>query len=329
MAVPGPAASLPSLAVVALGSIALALVPGCGDAPPATSQGYVEGEFVYVAAPHAGALKALSVQRGAQVEAGAALFAVDSAAEAAAVDEATQRLAQARAQLADAGTGLRQPELEAIEAQLAQARSALALRQGELARQEELAHTPAAIAAQELDRARAARDQARARVAQLEAELATGRLGARSAQVAAAAANVAALEAALARAAWDLAQQRQAAPQAGLVFDTLYREGEWVAAGRPVVALLPPRNRKVRTFVREAQAAAIHPGDPVSVAIDGLGAPLAGTVGFVSPQAEFTPPVIYSRESRDKLVFMVEIGFPPEVAAGLHPGQPVDVRFAR
>jgi HlyD family secretion protein len=138
---------------------------------------------------------------------------------------------------------------------------------------------------------------------------------------------VRALEAALAKAEWDLSQKRQTAPQAGLVFDTLYREGEWVAAGRPVVALLPPPNIKVRAFLPETQIGAIHPGDRVQVMVDGVGEPFIGKVSYISPQAEYTPPVIYSQESRDKLVFMIEAVFDPTTAANLHPGQPVDVRF--
>jgi HlyD family secretion protein len=50
-------------------------------------------------------------------------------------------------------------------------------------------------------------------------------------------------------------------------------------------------------------------------------------VSFISPQAEYTPPVLYSQENRYKLVFLVELVFEPGPAAGLHPGQPVDVQF--
>jgi HlyD family secretion protein len=64
----------------------------------------------------------------------------------------------------------------------------------------------------------------------------------------------------------------------------------------------------------------------MEVSLDGANAPVVGTVSFVSPEAEYTPPVIYSRESRSKLVFMIELRFEPDVAAKLHPGQPVDVR---
>ena len=135
-----------------------------------------------------------------------------------------------------------------------------------------------------------------------------------------------ALEAALAQAEWSLSQKRQAAPLAGLVFDTIFQQGEWVPAGRPVIALLPPANMKVRAFVPQARVSTIRLGANARVFADGAGE-FAGKVSFISPQAEFTPPVIYSQESRGKLVFMVEIVFDPATAAKLHPGQPVDVQF--
>ncbi|HEY8506536.1 MAG TPA: HlyD family efflux transporter periplasmic adaptor subunit, partial [Gemmataceae bacterium] len=308
-------------AAAALGGLA-----GCAPAENGRVQGYVEGEFVYVASPQPGELEYLYVRRGARVEAGEPLFALEEEPERAARDEARRRLAQARANLEDAKKGKRPSEIEAIEAQLRQAQAALALSESELARLQRL-HPTGAATVEELDRARSGRNQDAARVLQLEAELKTARLGARQDQIEAAEAEVRAREAALARAEWNLAQKRQAAPQAGLVFDTLYREGEWVSAGRPVVALLPPANVKVRAFVPEARVATVQVGDPVRVTADGLPEPFTGTVSFISPRAEFTPPVIYSRESRGKLVFMTEIVFDPETAARLHPGQPVDVEF--
>lgn len=174
---------------------------------------------------------------------------------------------------------------------------------------------------------RSVRDQDRQRVSQLEAELGTARLGSRSDQIAAAEASMRAVEAVLTRSEWDLAQKRQTAPEAGLVFDTLYRKGEWIVAGRPAVVLLPPQNIKVRAFVPQPLISAIHQGDRVQVTVDGRKAPFFGTVHFVSPQAEYTPPVIYSKENRQKLVYMVELAFDQATAVQLHPGQPVDVRF--
>src|SRR5581483_1456993 len=223
--------------------------------------------------------------------------------------------------------GKRPTEIEAIEAQLKQARAALALAERDYVRQSNLQKTPGAAVESEVDRARSARDHARQRVTELEAELETARLGSRADQIEAAEANVRALEAMLAKADWDLSQKRQAASKAGLVFDTLYREGEWVPAGRPVVALLPPENIKVRAFVPETRIGGLHPGDPAQVTLDGTTEVFNGTISYISPKAEYTPPVIYSQGSRDKLVFMVEAVFDPATAAKLNPGQPVDVRF--
>ena len=310
-----------------LGLAALACWTGCGRPDANRLQGYVEGEFVYVASPLAGALESLRVRRGVQVSQGDELFGLENGLEKAARDEAERRLAQARANLEDLKKGRRPSEIQSIEAQLLQARAALGLSEKELARQQELLRSPGATAVQDVDRARTAREQDAQRVAQLEADLQTARLGARADQIAAAEAEVRAREAALARADWELTQKRQFASQAGLVFDTLYREGEWVAAGRPVVALLPPQNIKVRVFVPETRVGSLHPGDRVQVTVDGVSERFAGNISYISPRAEYTPPVLYSRENRAKLVFLIEAVFEPKTAVNLHPGQPVDVQL--
>jgi HlyD family secretion protein len=307
---------------------ALMLIACAGCKQPDTDkvQGYVEGEYVYVAAPYSGALESLSVQRGAQVSAKDPLFALDASPEQSLRDEAQRKVIQAQATLEDLRKGRRPTEIEALEAQLTQAKASLVRSEAEFVRLSESSRSGAA-APDDVDRARAARDQDRAKVAQAEADLKTARLGSRYDQIVAAEANVTALEAALAKAEWDLSQKRQFAPQNALVFDTLYREGEWVAAGKPVVVLLPPQNIKVRAFVPETRVGGIKPGAKAEVFVDGAPEPFVGRVSYISPRAEYTPPVIYSRESRSKLVFMVEMTFDPATAAKLHPGQPVDVRF--
>ena len=318
-----------SLFIVMVSSVTLIFcVSGCRRTPAVsgTVQGYVEGEFVYVSAPLSGKLETLHVQRGSRVNVGGPLFEQDNIQEKTSRDEIKLRLVQLRAQLADAKKGKRPSEIESSTAQLNLARTALQFSDKELTRQEKLFATNI-VAAQEVDRIRSLRDQDRQRVAQLEAELGTARLGARSDQIAAIEASIRALEAVRARSEWDLDQKRQTAPVAGLVFDTLYRKGEWIASGRPAVVLLPPQNIKVRAFVPQPLVAAIHQGDKALVVVDGAGSPFSGTVIFVSPQAEYTPPVIYSRENRQKLVYMVELGFDQATAVQLHPGQPVDVRF--
>lgn len=319
----------PYLSKVLIGISAVAAAffnAGCSRTQSNRVQGYVEGEYVYVATPNAGALQSLKVSRGTCVHVGDLLFTLDDEPERAARDEAARRVSQARSNLQDAKKGLRPSEIESLEAQLKQARAALKLSEAQLKRQEQLAGT-FATSAEDLNRAQATRDQDRHRIDQLEADLKTGRLGSRPDQILAAEANVRALESALAKAEWDLAQKSQTAPRPGLVFDTLYYPGEWVTAGRPVVALLPPENVKVRAFVPESRVGTIQVGSEARAFIDGVADPVVGKVSFISPRAEFTPPVIYSRESRDKLVFLVELRFDPKTAASLHPGQPVDIEF--
>jgi HlyD family secretion protein len=307
--------------------IALAILIGCNKAPSDLVQGYVEGEYVYVASPYGGALATLSVRRGTQVVAGDALFTLEHISEKAVRDEAERKLSQARANLQDRRKGKRPSEIASLQAQLQQAQAALQLSLREMARQEGLAAVPGAAVELEVDRARSARDQNQQRVSQLEADLRTALLGSRRDQVVAAEAEVRAKEAALAKAEWDFAQKRQAAPKSGFVFDTLYREGEWVPAGRPVVVLLPPDHIKVRAFVSQVKLGSIKLGDPVHVTVDGVPGSISGQVSYMSPKAEYTPPMLYSQGSRDKLVFMIEVLFDQTIAMNLHPGQPVDVQF--
>jgi HlyD family secretion protein len=306
--------------------VALCVLTGCGPSESNRVEGYVEGEFVYVSSPIAGPLETLDVTWGDKVKAGDPLFALDAMPEKAARDEAARKVAQACADWEDLKKGKRPSEIDSIKAQLGQALAALTVSQEELARQQRLAASQA-TAQQDLQQALSTRNQNRERAAQLQADLTTAQLPARPDQVAAAEANVYAAEAALAQAEWNLAQKRQAAPQAGVVIDLLYWPGEMVAANRPVVMLLPPENVKVRAFVSQTRLGGIHVGQTVRAFADGAPAPYGGHVTFISPQAEYTPPVIYSRESRAKLVFMIEARFDPATAAKMHPGQPVDVEF--
>jgi HlyD family secretion protein len=135
------------------------------------------------------------------------------------------------------------------------------------------------------------------------------------------------VEAALARARWAVEQKTQSAPTAGRIQDTLYRPGEFVPAGSPVLVLLPPENIKTRFFVPETELSSVKVGQLISVSFDGATAPLRATINYVSAQPEFTPPVIYSQQTRAKLVFLVEAAFAPADAVKLHPGQPVEVRL--
>jgi HlyD family secretion protein len=303
-----------------------AALAGCAKEDSGVLQGYAEGEYVRVAAPFAGTLLQLDVARGTQVAVGAPLFALEAENEAAGRREAEDRVRRAEAQRDNLRKGARPTELEALRAQLAQAQSTAELARKDLARTEELVKK-GFLPPQKLDEARMAVENTRQRVRESESQLATANLGGRPDEIRAAESEVEAARASLAQADWRLRQKTVAATVAGVVTDTNFTRGEWVAAGAPVVAVLPPENVKVRFFVPEPKLGAVKVGQPIELACDGCAARIPATVSFVAPQAEFTPPVIYSRENRAKLVFLVEARPAKADAAKLHPGQPVDVRL--
>lgn len=306
-------------------SVALALaLTACGNSDPPALQGYVEGEYVRVAAPFGGTLVKLDAERGARVEAGAPLFALEAESEDAARREAGDRLRRAEAQLEDLRKGKRPTEIDSAHAQLAQALVTAGLSDREYARQLDLV-TRGFVSQQRADEAKAARDRDRNRVAELQADLATVRSGARPDEIRAAEAEAAAARQVLAQADWRLRQRTVAATVSGTVADTLFARGEWVPAGSPVVSMLPPANVKVRFFVPEPKLGSVKVGQKVRLACDGCAAPMDAAITFIAPQAEFTPPVIYSKDNRAKLVFLVEAKPAAADAPKLHPGQPVDV----
>src|SRR5262245_49928918 len=305
-----------ALLAVALGA--------CTADKPATYQGYVEGEYVHVASAVGGRLDKLLVQRGQTIEAKAPLFNLEADAESAARQQADEQLKAAQAQLADLKLGKRKTEVDVASAQLAQAMAAEAQAAQQLKRDEaqfEVGGIPRA----QLDDSRANHAIKAARVRELAGQIQVFRLPARTDQIRAQNAQVAAARAATDQTAWKLDQKHLAATQGGLVVDTLFREGEWVPAGSPVVRMLPPANVKVRFFVPEPQLHAFPVGRKLAIRVDGSGKPVEATVTFVSTEAEFTPPVIYSNDMRSKLVFMIEAHVSPKDAPAMHPGQPVEV----
>jgi HlyD family secretion protein len=120
-----------------------------------------------------------------------------------------------------------------------------------------------------------------------------------------------------------LERRRMVSPITGSVQEIYFRVGEMVQAGRPIVSLLPPENVRVRFFVPQATLPKVHIGDRIAVRCDGCAPDLTARVNFISAQAEFTPPVIYSQEERARLVFRIEAL--PEQPADLRVGQPVTI----
>jgi HlyD family secretion protein len=302
------------------------IVVGCRDKTETIFQGYAEGEYVLVASPIAGRLEKLAVQRGSQVRAGELLFVLEQTQEQAAMAAAEQEVNRAQSRLADLRKGQRPSELDATRARREQAQAALDYSQQEFNRRKELLATKA-ISQEDFDQAQATLNHDRALLAELDAQLKTAGLGARSDAVAAGLAELEAARAKSDQVRWSLEQKSQNALADALVFDTLFDPGEFVPAGYPVVSLLPPGNIKLRFFVPETRVGSLKTGQAVAVSYDGAAAPLTATISYISPQVEYTPPVIYSRDTRAKLVFLVEARPDKKSALLLHPGQPVDVRL--
>ena len=264
----------------------LLLLAGCGrDDGPQPWLGYVEGEDAFIAAPQAGWVARLAVKRGDGVKAGDLLFTLDDTNQASARDQANAAIA-------------------AAQGQLVAAKANLVLTQKEFVRQAALLAAQAGTK-QAYDVAKAAYDSAAAQVAQIEAQIAQAR-------------------ASLTGAAYQLSERDVIARTAGRVEDVYFRTGEYAPAMTPVVSVLPPENIYVRFFVPEGEFAHVRLGQRVAISCDGCAQNIVAMITFIAQQEEFTPPVIFSIGSREKLVFKLEARAPGGLR--LNPGQPVDVR---
>lgn len=308
-------------AVAFVGFVGWRLLGPDAHRPPRLS-GYVEGETLYVGAANAGLVSVVAVQRGDRVRPGQPLFALDAAQLTAARDQAAAQAAIARAQLRDARKGQRPQELAVYDAERAAAEARVVEAQAEYRRVEPLV-AKGVYARARLDQASAALDTARANAVAVGRRKTVGALGARPDAVAAAEATLAAAQQSLAAAQSRLDQISPRAPAAARVQDVFYQPGEWVAANQPVVALLADDRVRLRFFAPESELNRYAVGTTVRFTCDGCGAPRAARINYVAPRAEFTPPVIYSREARQRLVFLVEAR--PEAGPPLAPGQPVDI----
>lgn len=298
------------------------VIPGFGTSEPPQWNGYVEADYVYVGALSPGAITTMDVHEGQMVQAGAVLFAQENRQQQAALDAAEAQVEVARANAENLATGSRAEEIDVIRANLAKAEADFDLAQSQSQRSDQLLAqglTPQAQA----DQARAALRSAEAQVAQLQAQLRVAELPARNPQRIAAEASLAVAEANADRAREDLADRILTAPEAGRVERIFYAEGEIVGAGAPVLSLLPEGALKIKFYVPEADRPAMGVGDVVSVTCDGCADGMTATISFLASDPQFTPPVIYSRDERNRLTFLVEAVL--DGNAVLPPGQPVSV----
>jgi len=287
----------------------------------------MEAELLLVGPERGGRLVGLALEEGDRVAANAPLFAIDADLSQAARAQAVARVAEAEARLADARAAQQRPiDIAVLEAAVERAEAALDLSARDYERNRVLAQR-GFVAQARLDSARAALERDRASLDEAQRRIAQARQPARSAQIEAAEAGLVQARAALREAEIGLDKLRIAAPAAGTVEQVYFRAGEVVPAGQPVVALLPPERLKVRFFLPETRLAEARIGRVVSVACDACPSGLKARISFVAREAEFTPPVILSREERARLVFMIEAR-PLGDVARLSAGQPIEVAFA-
>jgi HlyD family secretion protein len=288
--------------------------------------GYVEADYIYAAPIAGGRIAEIAVKRGDPVASGATLFSLDATDETAKRDEAAAALEAAKSRLADLLLGERSEELAIIQAQLDAARASMTLSVPRVERRRKMVKDRI-VGEEQVDEAESALLEDRGHIAEYTARLAAAKLPARADEIAAAEHAVAQAQAALAAAQWALDQRKVTAMADGRIEDVYFRAGETVAAGAAVLQLLPPANVKLRLYIPEPLLGSYKIGQKLQVACDGCAENQTATISFIAATAEFTPPVIYSRESRAKLVYLIEAR-PDDSAQPWHPGQPVAAQVA-
>lgn len=298
----------------------IALFPALDPDLPPSYAGYVEAEYVYVAPTATRELLSLEVAEGDEVKEGQALFELEDTREAAALRAVIARHDAAVADLTNLETGSRSAEIEVVRASLEQAQADQSLARTNLSRSESL-HERGIVTTARVDADHAALERANARVAQLRAQLDVAELPARDAQIVAARAAVSAAQAEIDSARAALADLRVSAPAAGRIETVYFDPGEVAVAGKPVLSILPEGRMKVLFYIPEPERQSFALGERLVLDCDGCSDGLSIKITRMASEPQFTPPIIYSRDERTRLVFRAE-GLLSQ-GAGLFPGQPV------
>ena len=303
------------------------ILPACA-APANAAVGYIEGEYVAIAPIEVARVASEYVRRGDVLKAGDRIATLETADAEIAVHNAEAALAQAQAELANILYGRRPEEIAAIDASLKAAQVQAEDSKRTLDRRKDLFNRGFASQA-DLDSSQTAYDVAASRVRELTANLAVAKLPARDEEIASARNKVAQTQAALDNAAWRLEQRQLVAPSAGYVSDIIRRVGDVASPSAPVVSYLPEGAVKVKVYVPEAALSSLALGQELSVRCDGCEKGLTAVITYIAREPEFTPPVIYSLESRQTLVHLIEARAGRDKPLRLEPGQIVDVDLPR
>jgi HlyD family secretion protein len=305
--------------------LAAHLLSACAS-PATLAVGYVEGDYVLLAPIEVAQVKEVTVKRGDRVEPGKPVVTLESADAEIAVAQAEAALAQAQAQLANLQVGKRPEEVAVLQAAVRSAHAQADEAGRVLERTQDLFKRGIATQAQ-LDEATTAVEVAEAQIGQSEANLAVAGLPARPEEIKAASGEVKQAEATLEQAKWRLSKRSLAAPSPGRVNDVIRNPGDTAGPTAPVVSILPDGAVKLTVYVPQEAFSSVKVGSELAVRCDGCADGLKARVSYVSPDPEFTPPVIYSLENRQKLVYLVEAR-PEGDTTMLQPGQIVDVGIA-
>ncbi len=286
--------------------------------------GYFETDYVYVASPFSGILMDISVKKGDAVKNGSVLFSLESAEEEAALAKYSALLAEAKEKLEDMNKGERPEEIAASKAYVEQQKAVCELSEIEFKRAETLMNKDS-IARKDYDSARLQHARNLKNLAEAEAKLETAKLPSREDLIQAQQEQIKSFESEISNAKWKLSRKTMSAPLDASVFDVLYRKGEFVPAGKPVLSLFAQEYLKLRFFVHPSAVSKMKIGDKVSFKISGDNKTYQAAISYISPEAEYNPPVIFSRENRERLCFMLEAVPLPSQDGNFHPGMPLEV----
>ena len=303
-----------------LTAIIASIFPSFGAPPEDIFNGYTEADYVYAAPAAAGRIDTLAALEGDRVFEGQQLYTLDKTSAAATLRAAQARVHVAEANLANLQTGSREQEIAVIRAELAKAVAQRTLAENTLSRSERLL-AQGNVSQAQVDSDQASLATADAQVAELQAQLKVAELPARDAQRIAAEATLdaARADAEAAQSAFD--DRIILSPATGIIDSLYFETGEVAGAGVPVLSILPDGALRAVFFVPEGRRSQMAIGDTLAVTCDGCADGLTATITHLASDPQYTPPIIYSREERHRLVFRAEARMGQ--GTGLLPGQPI------
>jgi len=274
-----------------------------------------------------GRVAALTVQEGDRLTAGQLVARLEQAPYADALHLAEARQAQAAAQLAKLEAGNRPQEIAQAKALVKEREASVVNLELDFRRKQNLLAT-GVIPRQDFDTVTARLAEARARLETARQGLKLARAGFRKEEIAAARADLKAAEAASSAARTNLADTEIRAPDEGVLLTRVAEPGAVVAPGQTVATLSFDNPVWVRVYVDEPDLGRIAPGMAAKIITDtALEHPYRGHVGFISPEAEFTPKTVQTEELRTRLVYQVRV-IADNPDHGLRQGMPVTVHLA-